>query len=99
MHDPSLRPQKPNNRPRITLSPDVFAKAELIAAQWGLKNARAAVEAVFRCYSDDYLYGRTDIHSARAQPPALAAPVQPQAAIAALPACEALDALDDLLAL
>jgi hypothetical protein len=47
MHDNKLR-----------LSPDVIAKAEEIAATWGLKNSRAAVEAVFRKYADDYQYGR-----------------------------------------
>ncbi|MBE9079623.1 hypothetical protein IQ241_20365 [Romeria aff. gracilis LEGE 07310] len=97
MHDSSLRRQRSSVRPRITLSPDVFEKAELIAARWGLKNARAAVEAVFRCYADEYLYGRSEPHYPGAQPPPLTVPAQP--AIAALPACEALDALDDLLAL
>jgi hypothetical protein len=43
---------------KVRLSQDVLDKAELIAAEWGLKNARAAVEAVFRRYSDEYLYGR-----------------------------------------
>jgi hypothetical protein len=43
---------------RIRLSADVVQKAEVIAAEWGLKNARAAVEAVFRRYADEYLYGR-----------------------------------------
>jgi hypothetical protein len=47
MHDNKLR-----------LSPDVIAKAEEIAETWGLKNSRAAVEAVFRKYADDYQYGR-----------------------------------------
>lgn len=43
---------------KLRLSQDVIEKAEEIAAEWGLKNARAAVEAVFRKYSDDYRYGR-----------------------------------------
>lgn len=43
---------------KVRLSQDVLEKAELIAAEWGLKNARAAIEAVFRRYADDYLYGR-----------------------------------------
>jgi hypothetical protein len=43
---------------KIRLAPDVLAKAEAIAQTWGLKNSRAAVEAVFRKYADDYLYGR-----------------------------------------
>ncbi|OUC11985.1 MAG: hypothetical protein B0A82_25140 [Alkalinema sp. CACIAM 70d] len=47
MHDNKLR-----------LSADVLEKAEQIAEEWGLKNARAAVEAVFRKYADEYLYGR-----------------------------------------
>jgi hypothetical protein len=47
MHDNKLR-----------LSQDVISKAEEIASEWGLKNARAAVEAVFRKYADDYRYGR-----------------------------------------
>ena len=40
---------------KIRLSQDVLEKAELIAQEWGLKNARAAVEAVFRKYADEYL--------------------------------------------
>jgi hypothetical protein len=43
---------------KLRLSQDVISKAEEIASEWGLKNARAAVEAVFRKYSDDYRYGR-----------------------------------------
>jgi hypothetical protein len=45
---------------KVRLSQDVLEKAERIATEWGLKNARAAVEAVFRKYCDDYLYGRFD---------------------------------------
>jgi hypothetical protein len=44
---------RPDNK--VRLSSDILAKAELIAQEWGLKNARAAVEAVFRRYSDSYL--------------------------------------------
>jgi hypothetical protein len=40
---------------KIRLSQDVLDKAEIIAQEWGLKNARAAVEAVFRKYADEYL--------------------------------------------
>jgi hypothetical protein len=47
MHDNKLR-----------LSADVIEKAQIIADEWGLKNSRAAIEAVFRKYADDYLYGR-----------------------------------------
>jgi hypothetical protein len=47
MHDNKLR-----------LSADVINKAQEIADTWGLKNSRAAIEAVFRKYADDYLYGR-----------------------------------------
>ena len=92
----------------------MLEKAEQIANEWGLKNARAAVEAVFRKYCDDYLYGRM-------------APVQGNSPLAMMstaagygqsigsgqkaapraagqeagdpPPCEALDALDRLLAL
>jgi hypothetical protein len=52
MHDNKLR-----------LSPDIIAKAEEIAETWGLKNSRAAVEAVFRKYADDYQYGRQPMMS------------------------------------
>ena len=40
---------------KIRLSPDAIAKADAIAQTWGLKNSRAAIEAVFRKYADDYL--------------------------------------------
>lgn len=46
----------PDNK--IRLAPDILSKAEEIAQTWGLKNSRAAVEAVFRKYADEYLYGR-----------------------------------------
>ncbi|MGF1535056.1 MAG: hypothetical protein ACFB4J_01040 [Elainellaceae cyanobacterium] len=82
---------------KVRLSQDVIEKAQMIATEWGLKNARAAVEAVFRRYSDEYLYGR--------QSPGLgSAPLRPMAG--SLPefsggptSCEALDELEDLLAM
>ena len=100
---------------KVRLSQDVLEKAEHIASEWGLKNARAAVEAVFRKYCDDYLYGR--MTTSPSPHPAVMAPVQavyrapasasisqvaPQAASqdnGSPPPCEALDALDRLLAL
>ncbi len=95
---------------KVRLSHDVLEKAERIAAEWGLKNARAAVEAVFRRYCDDYLYGRpgsadlgalptpTASHSSSplTSPGFLRAAPQPSSAAIQ---CEALDALDQLLAL
>ncbi len=99
---------------KVRLSQDVLEKAEHIASEWGLKNARAAVEAVFRKYCDDYLYGRVS-PTALAQPmamasqggygsPSLVPRSQAPANIASQdngssPPCEALDALDRLLAL
>ncbi|WP_346291054.1 hypothetical protein [Sphaerothrix gracilis] len=80
---------------KVRLSPDILDKAQQIANEWGLKNARAAVEAVFRKYSDEYLYGR-----ARSPEGFVAiTPAPPNQAANAEPNCEALDALDDLLAL
>lgn len=86
---------------KIRLSRDVLEKAEIIAAEWGLKNARAAVEAVFRRYCEDYRYGREQFQPVpSAQLPELPEPrptrriVEPNP-----PQCEALDALDQLLAL
>ncbi|MBD1874539.1 hypothetical protein H6F75_13690 [Nodosilinea sp. FACHB-131] len=112
MHDHQITQPVPNSdRPtrhdnKVRLSQDVLEKAELIAAEWGLKNARAAVEAVFRRYCDDYLYGRPseggDSFAARET----ALPSYGEAQLAqtrrshpAPPKCEALDALDQLLAL
>ena len=43
---------------KVRLSADVLIKAQAIADEWGLQNAKAAVEAVFRKYADDYQYGR-----------------------------------------
>ena len=43
---------------KVRLSADVLNKAQAIADEWGLQNAKAAVEAVFRKYADDYMYGR-----------------------------------------
>jgi len=42
----------------MRLSSDVLVKAEAIAAEWGLKTSQEAVEAVFRKYADEYMYGR-----------------------------------------
>jgi hypothetical protein len=79
---------------KVRLSSDVLEKATLIASEWGLKNARAAVEAVFRRYADDYLHG-----SSRNQPSyAIAPPVGYTPSLSSgVINCEALDELDDLL--
>jgi hypothetical protein len=78
---------------KVRLSKDVLDKAELIAAEWGLKNSRAAIEAVFRRYADDYLYGRMQgaavIHRVE--------PVVDRDSQSV--ACDAIDELDDLLGL
>ncbi len=42
----------------MRLSLDVLVKAEAIASEWGLKTSQEAVEAVFRKYADEYMYGR-----------------------------------------
>lgn len=112
MHDHQVTQHVPNSgRPtrhdnKVRLSQDVLEKAEIIAAKWGLKNARAAVEAVFRRYCDDYLYGRPpeggDSFAARetALPRYGEAQLAPtRLSLPAPPKCEALDALDQLLAL
>lgn len=98
---------------KVRLSQDVLEKAERIAAEWGLKNSRAAVEAVFRRYCDDYLYGRPGglpdsssrlvMGEDRAPKytglgPEQARPSSPSSTPRASQ-CEALDALDQLLAL
>jgi hypothetical protein len=53
-----MQPETATQDNKIRLAPDVLAKAEAIAQTWGLKNSRAAVEAVFRKYADEYHYGR-----------------------------------------
>lgn len=84
---------------KIRLSPDVLEKAEQIATEWGLKNARAAVEAVFRRYSDDYLHGRNRFEESSIAP-SITTSVN-HAGTRALNnqsiACEALSELDELL--
>ncbi|MBD0334665.1 MAG: hypothetical protein ICV62_04180 [Cyanobacteria bacterium Co-bin13] len=89
---------------KVRLSRDVLEKAESIAAEWGLKNARAAIEAVFRRYCDDYLYGRSPADTAS---PFAALPsrqisdrsVMARSEKGSQAQCEALDALDELLSL
>ncbi|MBU6228637.1 MAG: hypothetical protein KGQ93_02960 [Cyanobacteria bacterium REEB459] len=88
---------------KVRLSYDVLEKADRIAQEWGLKNARAAVEAVFRRYCDDYLYGRpgevnSGLGSGRFSSfTAVAAPgFSPGTGSSP---CEAIAALDQLLAL
>ncbi|NJL84735.1 MAG: hypothetical protein HC886_00165 [Leptolyngbyaceae cyanobacterium SM1_1_3] len=83
---------------KVRLSPDVLDKAQQIADEWGLKNARAAVEAVFRRYSDEYLHGR--LRSLEGPSSAMSSSTSASALGASTANnCEALDALDDLLAL
>ncbi len=40
------------------LSDDVMVMAQTIATEWGLKTPKDAVEAVFRKYANEYMYGR-----------------------------------------
>ncbi|NMF85890.1 hypothetical protein [Nodosilinea sp. P-1105] len=97
---------------KVRLSQDVLEKAERIANEWGLKNTRAAVEAVFRKYCDDYLYGRSGIvgglpRATFMEPSTASYGSGPEGievgrsgtAPAPNNQCEALDALDQLLAL
>lgn len=88
---------------KIRLSPDVLEKAQLIAQEWGLKNARAAVEAVFRRYSDEYLKGNpgsTVNVTGTYFRTSGNLPVNPTLGCSeSRSGCEALDALDDLLGL
>jgi len=84
---------------KIRLSQDVLEKAELIAQEWGLKNARAAVEAVFRRYADEYLNHQPDHHPVPQSPakPLLTKVIPNPQPKAKSPSCEALNELDDLL--
>jgi hypothetical protein len=86
---------------KVRLSKDVIEKAELIAAEWGLKNARAAIEAVFRKYADDYLYGRTNGSGTKPTPQRLVDSLRenPRDRDSQSVPCDALDELDDLLGL
>ena len=95
---------------KVRLSQDVLEKADQIAAEWGLKNTRAAVEAVFRRYADEYRYGREPFaepsagmqsSGMQARKQAITHPwtdprsVEPM--VVSVIGCEAMDALDDLL--
>lgn len=83
---------------KIRLSQDVLDKAEIIAQEWGLKNARAAVEAVFRKYADEYLSRPS--HSFHAsQPQQRISTALPSKMTSQTPSCEALNELDELLGL
>jgi hypothetical protein len=84
---------------KVRLSQDVLEKANLIASEWGLKNARAAVEAVFRKYADEYLdgTGRTPQWAIPDAVPATNTFTMPDRTPP--DRCEALNELDDLLGL
>ena len=111
MHDHQVKSGTTRQDNKVRLSQDVLEKADRIAAEWGLKNARAAVEAVFRRYCDDYLYGRpADMdegfvaHESSPQRygtslPAPGNRLDKRLSPPPSPKCEALDALDQLLAL
>ena len=79
---------------KIRLSQDVLEKAEVIAQEWGLKNSRAAVEAVFRRYADEYL-GRRAQREQAASIGAMASVI----AASSASNCDALNELDELLGL
>ncbi len=83
---------------KIRLSQDVLDKAEIIAQAWGLKNARAAVEAVFRKYADEYLQRSSNSFSA-SQHPLRSTPTPSPQLTSQPPSCEALNELDELLGL
>jgi hypothetical protein len=105
MYDGKITNGKLKYDNKIRLSPDVLEKAEQIAQEWGLKNARAAVEAVFRKYADEYLERRSPVsggvdseleeigNSLGSALPRVANPRQPAYT------SEALSALDELLGL
>ena len=83
---------------KIRLSQDVLDKAEIIAQEWGLKNARAAVEAVFRKYADEYL--SRPANSFPASPSQLRVSPTPSSTVTSQSlSCEALNELDELLGL
>jgi hypothetical protein len=63
---------------KVRLSADVLDKAQAIADEWGLQNAKAAVEAVFRKYADDYMYGRQPQFNVTQPPQAFLPQIQPQ---------------------
>jgi hypothetical protein len=95
MHDNKLR-----------LSADIILKAEEIAQTWGLKNSRAAIEAVFRKYADDYLYGRQPAftmpvlsESPTLQMPTMSTPETTPKATPIETNCQASNELDSLLGL
>jgi len=98
---------------KVRLSRDVLEKAQMIAAEWGLKNARAAVEAVFRRYADEYLGNGNGLPSGGARTLSYG-PSESGTAFSPLPppnrwiappqpmgmgggSCEAMDVLDELL--
>ncbi|HIK15728.1 MAG TPA: hypothetical protein IGS53_10655 [Leptolyngbyaceae cyanobacterium M33_DOE_097] len=82
---------------KVRLSPDVIQKAEAIAQEWGLKNARAAVEAVFRRYADEFL--QPTMPAPRMVPANGISDRRPAYTAEAPQSCEALAALDELLGL
>jgi hypothetical protein len=80
---------------KVRLSPDVIEKAQAIAQEWGLKNTRAAVEAVFRRYADEFLQpSLAPTRMMAVNPMGDRRPVFTDST----QTCEALAALDDLLA-
>jgi hypothetical protein len=104
MHDRQLAPFSPQQGTKMTkakdnkvrLSRDVLDKAQMIASEWGLKNARAAIEAVFRCYADEYLGKMPGGNRAIAFQPNWS-PSKPQPKVVTAGSCDALDVLDELL--
>jgi hypothetical protein len=54
----AYKPTLESNAIPMQLSEDVLVMAQAIASEWGLKTPRDAVEAVFRKYANEYMYGR-----------------------------------------
>jgi len=65
----------------IRISPDVEAIAQKVADARGLGSSRAAIEAVFRCYWQQYLNGQSPATEA---PQPKAQPIEEMDAMAAL---------------
>jgi hypothetical protein len=83
------------------LSADVIVKAQAIALEWGLKSPHDAVEAVFRKYADEYMYGRQQGVVSGGQEVSWSQKIVPEKndAKQKFVQCEAMNELDGLLGL
>ncbi len=95
----SFKPTIVPTSAQMRLSEDVMVMAQTIASEWGLKTPIDAVEAVFRKYANEYMYGRQSAGNVNDFVGSAMPIGSPKNAVQDDVQCEAMNELDGLLGL